>query len=98
MSKLKIKDSVDLKELEKFGFSYNGLDNGWLDVDVPEMEDSWYTYIGDGGRRGQTYYLFVNEDREIRAYTSEPDGSGTDTKVNGTLFDLIQAGLVEKVE
>ena len=90
---LKIKD---LKELEKFGFSYNGPDDDWMDV--PEMENSWYTYLGDGGRRGQTYYLFVNEDKEIRAYTSEADGSGTDTKVNGTLFDLIQAGLVEKVE
>ena len=67
---LKIKDNVDLKELEKFGFdtraSSNGngiVGNGWLIENTTRKIYRWETY-GD---------LVV-------------------------LFELIQAGLVEKVE
>ena len=66
---LKIKDSVDLKELEKFGFEtrtsseVNGIvGHGWLVENTTRKIFRWETY-GD---------LVV-------------------------LFDLIQAGLVEKV-
>lgn len=75
---LKIKDDVDLKELEKFGFKW----------------DEYYT----------EYYIFsknkdekvsVTEDRRILI----EDFSGFSiVEYLDVLFDLIQAGLVEKVE
>ena len=72
---LKIKDNVDLKELEKFGFekecrSFNG--------ESKEL----YTY-------GEMI-IFVDT-REIHSFRMRMD-----TVIK--LFDLIQAGLVEKVE
>lgn len=83
---LKIKDNVDLKELEKFGFT---------DKDEEFVE---YTYEEKGsftiGIRISKY------NREINYTTRSWDGlweEQADT-LNVKLFDLIQAGLVEKVE
>lgn len=71
---LKIKDNVDLKELEKFGF--------YLD------SDEWYV------KDIKSIYIFVKPiSREIviKAYNTS-----NYAKVD-TIYDLIQAGLVEKV-
>ena len=57
---LKIKDNVDLKELEKFGFK----------------KESW----------------FDNQIVYVKSYEQY------NTYFDVTLYDLIQAGLVEKVE
>ena len=70
---LKIKDNVDLKELEKFGFvknnnSYNYNWKGFIVMFVYEQDKRIYKYL-DG--------------------YSDPDYD--------VLFDLISAGLVEKV-
>ena len=83
---LKIKDNVDLKELEKFGFKY---DNGaWKFVPDPKYspENSLYveTYknrIGIDGEThwGDSYYYLEDE-------------------ILDTLYKLITAGLVERVE
>ena len=84
---LKIKDNVDLKELEKFGFVElkSNFDNeclGW----------EWFKTIKDDG-----------EDIRLDIYVY-PDNSRyrglliMDNDVGDKLFDLIQAGLVEKVE
>ena len=70
---LKIKDYVDLTELEKFGFRDNGV--------VYRM--AWFF-----GRESQGYIVVDKSSREIRL-----DGSS----YSEDLFDLIQAGLVEKV-
>lgn len=91
---LKIKDNVDLKELEKFGFKPKAEDEqrfGWqwdgtvLDRDLFEIDT----------------FLFVYPDCDMSGY---PEGQlcarwiitaeGSENK----LFDLIQAGLVEKVK
>lgn len=77
---LKIKDNVDLKELEKFGFEYT-------------------SYCRDKEGNDCLLYCFLSIspcDRTIEI------SSGYD-EVNGyeeieKLFDLIQAGLIEKVE
>ncbi len=72
---LKIKDVVDLKELEKFGLKpeFNYLDKTKID-----------------------YYkcksFRVCKNRSILPY------NGTNARRYDTLYDLIQAGLVEKVE
>jgi len=70
---LKIKDSVDLKELEKFGLTTFAKDG--------------YTFIPDEKIPYMGIKIF-NEDRSICVNT---------TKAIEVLFDLIQAGLVEKV-
>ncbi len=68
---LKIKDNVDLKELEKFGF-------------IKDKNIYHYKNIFD------VTVLMVFDNRKI----SNP----TDDNGNVILYDLIHAGLVEKVE
>ena len=78
---LKIKDDVDLKELEKFGFELEqSLDNGeyyWTNA---------YLYIDNKIiKQMDQYNPFSEVDYEFSEYY-----------VN-ILYDLIQAGLVEKI-
>ena len=76
---LKIKDNVDLKELEKFGFKY--FENGCGTTGYSKYENGiWITIIEKDKDRFSLHQerilKFVNDD---------------------LLYDLIQAGLVEKV-
>lgn len=69
---LKIKDNVDLKELEKFGIKQYGQHyNAITKFSIP--------YLSILNERGRKIVCYTNEDLDV-------------------LFDLIQAGLVEKVE
>ena len=76
---LKIKDEVDLKELEKFGFEYNEKDDKFylknkFNYDSCEIvPDNWQGH------------------RNIGVYNAS-------TEAIDKLYDLIQAGLVQKVE
>lgn len=83
---LKIKDSVDLKELEKYGFDTSaspdvqGIDkidftNNWVD-------DNFGMIIGHG-------WLVYDSTREIIGWDLEPNLD--------TLFQLIIDGLIEKI-
>ena len=81
---LKIKDNVDLKELEKFGFDtsaspavHDNIDfsNRWID-------DHFGMIVGDG-------FVVWDKNRKITRWGFEPDLE--------LLYDLIEAGLVEKV-
>ena len=92
---LKIKDNVDLKELEKFGFKYD--DEFGVGI---YAKSEWYEEEVNDPVYGKTKQSFCKgislfeDDREIidSIYS-------TQTKMDyDTLFDLIQAGLVEKVE
>lgn len=83
---LKIKDSVDLKELEKFGFQLNEdetyyeqeIDGNWWDLRVVNVEERWLeNYTEEVG-----YWAFTDNDEILEI----------------VFKDLIQAGLVEKVE
>jgi len=70
---LKIKDNVDLKELEKFGFCN--------EVGYLQKDDTCITY-------------YINKDtKRIEIYI----GCGEECIVDNTLYDLIQASLVEKI-
>ena len=92
---LKIKDNVDLKELEKFGFE--------------EMEKSWgiYTYIKNDGfdaisdLKTKSIIDVYLSDRSINIYKvikcDKYHYTTRDVKGIEILFDLISAGLVEKV-
>ncbi len=85
---LKIKDNVDLKELEKFGFStYEE------EIKIDDERIIYFTYCY------KDFYLYVTDTRKI--YGEECDyikGTVLANENFDTLFDLIQAGLVEKVE
>ena len=74
---LKIKNNVDLKELEKFGF------------ELKEDEWEYNTCKQEDGFSGFTVDI---DDRLINNYSS------VSRKNLDVIYDLIEAGLVEKVE
>lgn len=80
---LKIKELVDLKELEKFGFKLKYNENNGKPF-IYEKE-----FIGWNRRSDITIYI---EDRKINCYIEEEMG------IIETLYDLIKADMVEKVE
>lgn len=75
MECLKIKDSVDLKELEKFGFEL-----------VPSTA------------LGELVYFYVYEEMLVDTRTKEIKTFKMRMPAVIKLFDITQAGLVEKVE
>lgn len=94
---LKIKDNVDLKELEKFGFKKFE----W----IISLGETRFKYIRDVKsefvmqckpywiKENQVYSeITVTQDRDITIQTVIP------VLEIDTLYDLIQAGLVEKIE
>ena len=89
---LKIKDNVDLKELEKFGFVYE-------EYDVTE-EDDEEPVIFKYYRNGNTYKdYWITVDIDTRILDDECANKMYAEIVPADLiYDLIQAGLVEKVE
>ena len=74
---LKIKDNIDLKELEKLGFKQ--YPNGYFKK----------VYLGNADDDRVCY--FIDEYRRIEI-------TRLDGEVDHTLYDLIKADLVEKVE
>ena len=74
---LKIKDDVDLKELEKFGF---------------KLEEDSYEYNTCKDKDGFSGFTIDIDDKLINNYSS------VGRKNLDVIYDLIQAGLVEKVE
>lgn len=81
---LKIKDNVDLKELEKFEFKYK--ENKRLPCN---STFDWNDMLEVKGAKEQIYVKAFDK-REITVYST--CGIALDK-----LYDLIQAGLVEKV-
>lgn len=75
---LKIKDSVDLKELEKYGFKYH------KDLVYKPKYKEW-----------SVIEVSINPNTKIIKIAGVPDLFHT---VEDTLYDLIKADLVEKVE
>lgn len=85
---LKIKDNVDLKELEKFGFKIHE----WAEQSYYFMKEYCYDYCN--------VYITINI--KTRKLIMEIDDEAFSCEVGtillGVLYDLIQAGLVEKVK
>ena len=77
---LKIKDNVDLKELEKFKFKYYDYTGKY------EYKYSGYAYIYINVWNREIYLQYLED--TLEKYTHPLDN---------IIFDLIQAGLVEKV-
>ena len=83
---LKIKDNVDLKELKKLGLRL--VKHLWFG----EVPDNYYHYIGDG-------IVEINIEENSRHIDIIGNGSrDCDPDCVDVIFDLFQAGLVEKVK
>lgn len=91
---LKIKDEINLKELEKFGFKYENEEEcvgSFEEDDYDEYFYEWYEWCGENGECN----IKVQSDKEIvllNIYGYLND------EVLDCIYDLIQAGFVEKVE
>lgn len=82
---LKIKDNIELKELEKFGFE-NNYNNKYL---IKSYKN---------GFSQDDYMSISKEDKTIRiGHYQDEHGATNIIKIDDILYDLIQAGLVEKV-
>lgn len=79
---LKIKDNIDLKELEKYGFKF---DRGTTYIKQFKCEDT-YIVVSECDLRVVDIYLDIF-DREDEI-----------NQIADTIYDLVKAGLVEKVE
>ncbi len=94
---LKIKDSVDLKELEKFGFTYREHYKNYTKL---HSQKDYEDYVDN--------YIQIGNDRILQPYARLLNGHDKDyidkTQVIikdeflDTIYDLIKADLVEKVE
>ena len=81
---LKIKEGIDLKELEKYGFGYNT----YLNV---------YTINIASDRRGA--FVVIGKDKKIRiVFGGQDTGDVGENYIDDTLYDLIKDDLVEKVK
>ena len=80
---LKIKDSVDLKKLEKFGFEKHSFTNCY----VKNISDKY----------DENTLLIKKDNKEIIIQHYQNEYGSTDICNLDILYDLIQAGLVEKV-
>lgn len=81
---LKIKDSVDLKELEKFGFEHYPL--------IYIKEPKRYDYYLDMNTAKKVYV-----DEKTRKISIGTNLYDTDIELD-SVYDLIKADIVEKVE
>lgn len=79
---LKIEDDIDLKELEKFGFKFIECDNKQYYTKQFLDNDGW----------SRAYWVDI-EKRQIELEANNPV-----ILLDETLYDLIQADLVEKVD
>lgn len=94
---LKIKDEKDLKELEKFNFTYR---KHYKDYTKLHSEKDYEDYVDN--------YIQVGSDRILKPYTRILNGHNEEYCDNSqtnikdefldTIYDLIQAGLVEKIK
>lgn len=80
---LKIRDNVDLKELEKYGFKY--------DKEMSEPYNKCYSCSEKWQK-----ILIIEDDADLRIY--ETMWNSNCQFINNVLYDLIKADLVEKVE
>lgn len=104
---LKIKDDVDLKELEKFGFIKETFKNKTHKYKYRNGEEEYYTetvwrydneinIIEILEQRINSDWKHMNIEKEIYIYESDYD-MGISKDMLCVIYDLIQEGLVEKV-
>lgn len=91
---LKLKDDIDLKELEKFGFKIAGESFIYISKIIADYCARITICKGEDG-------VFIDRQILLDYYPISISAERLDKAISEyeyTLFDLIQAGLVEKVE
>ena len=86
---IKIKDSVELKELEKYGFVNDEIYGRKVKVKKMMTKEKWNAEIVEIDLITRQLQIFV-DDEYYEIYTN--------SKTLDFIYDLIKAGLVEKVE
>lgn len=97
---LKIKDNVDLKTLKKYGFKEVQQNKRINYIFFPRNQNinsSGNVIVINNDRNLFNYDYYLGEDREIH-FDLNPQASYDFEEVMDKFYDLIQAGLVEKVE
>ena len=89
---LKIKDNVDLKELEKYGFEYQPMFNS------KKEEVSGVYKIAFSYEFIRYDYIIDAEYRDIMLMTDNRGVDDDNMREFDILYDLIKDGLVEKVD
>lgn len=103
---LKIREDIDLKELEKFGFKKEEIKEKTHKYEYINEEEDYYTeirykYNNDINtieiveKRENSDWKHTNEEREIYIYENDYD-FGISKDILCKLYDLIEAGLVIK--
>lgn len=85
---MRIKEGVDLS---KYGFEVRHSDEDLIIDGVLSYE------IGHS-RRGQFYYFVVDDERRLKIYGSEPDGSPGSLALDGVLLRMFKDGVFEGQE
>lgn len=96
---LKIKDNVDLKELEKYGFIKLNImdDDDCIETKVYcAIQKDNKCFIENNCINNYFVEFYFNDNREID-YCCYPE-QRSESFFNNIIFDLIKDGLVEKVE
>lgn len=89
---LKIKDNVDLEELKKFGF---------INKNRYYMIKEFTTYVNESGNKNALLVYFSNRGISLDIMNNNYSYHVFDDELGGiedTIYDLIKANLVEKVE
>ena len=87
---LKIKENVDLKELEKFGFKYDEYGDLYKDLEIKEYFINRVENLA--------VMIDLTDKRHLRRIGYIVDEKYCFDYELDTLYDLIKADLVEKVE
>ena len=94
---MKVKSEVSIEELEKVGFSQitkEYCEDNWIDDEDPRYYYKFGAEVAEG-RRGQCYWLLLDETRTIHIYATNPDGTGAVGKMDGLLLEMFKAGMIE---
>ena len=90
---MKLRPDLDISILKEYGFEeiteeYNSKHNYKLEY------FKGYAYNLGHSRGGQFYYLICNFDKVFSIYASEPDGFGSDVKIDNIFFKLINDNII----
>lgn len=100
---MRLKSGLSLNVLQHYGFEKAGEINKY--GDNPFDEDcqlsflhsdnySWVLEIGHS-RRGQMYYLLVDNEGYLKVVASKPDGDGGPVELPSVLMQMILEGIFE---
>ena len=80
-------------KLMELGFSYEKITDGW-DDECYETRGKLVYNMGHS-RRGQFYYLIIEDDCTISVFSTTPDGSGTSVLMDDVIIEMFKNDMFE---